>query len=113
MLLSLSLAALEQQILWMAGAGVWCLPALYCPVPFPSLFGHKASSALVYPHLSPQDFSGAPWALQNSAVISKGSGSVTHVSEGTTLLVGSQSNVKAAWEHPREGRMPREKQFFC
>lgn len=63
----------------MAGTGAWCLPALYYPVPFPSLIGHKASSALVYLHLSPQDFPGAPWALQSFAVIAKGSGSVTRV----------------------------------
>lgn len=87
----------------MAGAGTWCLPALYFPVSFPSLIGHKASSALVYLRLSPQDFPAAPWALQSSAVISKGSSSVIRVSEGTALTVGSQSNVKAAQEHPREG----------
>lgn len=96
----------------MAGAGTWCLPALYFPVSFPSLIGHKASSALVYLHLSPQDFPAAPWALQSSAVISKGSSSVIRVSEGTALTVGSQSNVKAAQEHPREGADAQGKAVF-
>lgn len=41
------------------------------------------------------------------------SGRVTHVSEGTALTGQSQSNVKEAREHPREGKMPRERQFFC
>lgn len=78
----------------MAGAGAWCLPALYYPVPFPSLIGHKASSALVYLHLSPQDFPGAPWALQRSAVIAEGS--VSLVLLATALTVGSQSSMGAS-----------------
>lgn len=94
----------------MAGAGAWCLPALYYPVPFPSLIGHKASSALVYLHLSPQDFPGAPRALQSSAVIAEGSGSVTCVTGHSTDCWESKQHgsIQERGRCPEKGSLSAE-----